>query len=208
MNINMKERLEAFVSENAGGLSEGAASFRFPDVTIDTESIRTIMINEVVPCNPNDDFYGANTPPDYLRTTLPLFEKAGFEASSIDDILAAGIYITNAVKQPKSESAVSREEIEASLPILEYEIGLFPNLKVIMLMGDVAKKAFNMITKAKTKKNAVPSVSTYKLRHTQLFYGDIRIFPSYIMTGGNILIEKSKVEMAAEDIREMLDLID
>ena len=31
--------------------------------------------------------------------------------------------------------------------------------------------------------------------------------PSYIMTGGNILIEKSKVAMASEDITTMLKII-
>jgi uracil-DNA glycosylase len=165
------------------------------------------MINEVVPYNPADDFYGDNTPPDYLTTTFPLFAKAGFQVSSIDDISATGVYITNAVKVPKTDTTISKEMIEKCVPILEYEIGLFPNLKVIMLMGDVAKKAFNMITKAKTKKNAVPSISTYKLRNSELFYEDIRIFPSYIMTGGNILIEKSKVEMAAEDIQKMLAIV-
>ncbi len=77
-----------------------------------------------------------------------------------------GIYITNAVKVPKTDTTVSREMIEKCVPVLEYEISLFPNLKVIMLMGDVAKKAFNMITKTKTKKNAIPPVSTYKLRNS------------------------------------------
>ncbi len=94
-----------------------------------------------------------------------------------------GIYITNAVKTPKSEYAVSKESIEDSLPYLEKELALFPNVKVIMLMGDVAKKAFNMICKKATKKNAVPSISTYKLRNTEIFYNGIRIMSSYIMTG-------------------------
>ena len=74
---------------------------------------------------------------------------------------------------------------------------------MIMLMGDVAKKAFNMITKKESKKNAVPAVSTYKLRSSEIYYNGIRIMPSYIMTGGNILIEKSKVEMASEDLAIM-----
>ena len=68
-----------------------------------------------------------------------------------------GIYITNAVKTPKSEYVVSKDSIEESLPYLEKELELFPNLQVVMLMGDVAKKAFNMISKKATKKNAVPS---------------------------------------------------
>lgn len=93
------------------------------------------------------------------------------------------------------------------MPYLERELALFPNVKVIMLMGDVAKKAFNMISKKATKKNAVPSVSTYKLRNTEILYNGIRILPSYIMTGQNILIEKSKFEMASEDIATMYRLI-
>ncbi len=74
-------------------------------------------------------------------------------------------------------------------------------------MGDVARKAFNMITKKATGKNAIPAVSTYKLRNSELYYKGIRIMPSYIMTGGNILIEKSKVTMATEDIAAMSAMI-
>jgi hypothetical protein len=33
------------------------------------------------------------------------------------------------------------------------------------------------------------------------------VFPSYIMTGGNILIEKSKFAMAADDIKKMMEII-
>lgn len=181
-------------------------NLRLNDVNIEPETIQTIMINEVVPSCPEDDFYGK---PDsaYMSTTIPMFRKAGIEIGSVQDILNNGIYITNAVKTPKTEYAVSKESIEDSLPYLEKELALFPNVKVIMLMGDVAKKAFNMICKKATKKNAVPSISTYKLRNTEIFYNGIRIMPSYIMTGQNILIEKSKFEMASKDIETMYRLI-
>lgn len=181
-------------------------NLRLNDANIEPETIQAIMINEVVPSCPEDDFYGK---PDsaYMSTTIPMFRKAGIEIGSVQDILNNGIYITNAVKTPKSEYAVSKESIEDSLPYLEKELALFPNAKVIMLMGDVAKKAFNMICKKATKKNAVPSISTYKLRNTEIFYNGIRIMPSYIMTGQNILIEKSKFEMASKDIETMYRLI-
>lgn len=181
-------------------------NLRLNDVNIEPETIRAIMINEVVPSCPEEDFYGKQDSA-YMSTTIPLFRKAGIEVNSIQDILDHGIYITNAVKTPKSEYAVSKESIEDSLPYLEKELVLFPNAKVIMLMGDVAKKAFNMICKKATKKNAVPSISTYKLRNTEIFYNGIRIMPSYIMTGQNILIEKSKFEMASKDIETMYRLI-
>lgn len=111
------------------------------------------------------------------------------------------------LKTPKTEYTIDKGSIEKSLPYLEAELSLFPNIKVIMLMGDVAKKAFNMITKKATKKNAVPAVSTYKLRSSEIYNEGIRVMPSYIMTGGNILIEKSKVAMATEDIAAMLKII-
>ena len=181
-------------------------NLRLNDVNIEPETIQAIMINEVVPSCPEEDFYGK---PDsaYMSTTIPMFRKAGIEIGSVQDILNNGIYITNAVKTPKTEYAVSKESIEDSLPYLEKELALFPNVKVIMLMGDVAKKAFNMICKKATKKNAVPSISTYKLRNTEIFYNGIRIMSSYIMTGQNILIEKSKFEMASKDIETMYRLI-
>ena len=179
---------------------------RLNDVNIEPETIRAIMINEIVPIDSDDDFYGK---PDsaYMSTTIPLFRKAGIEVNSIYEILNLGIYITNAVKMPKSEYAVSKESIEESLPHLEKELELFPHLQVVMLMGDVAKKAFNMISKKATGKNAVPSISTYKLRNTEIFYKGWRILPSYIMTGQNLLIEKSKFQMATEDIALMYRLI-
>ena len=176
------------------------------NIDIDPLTIRAIMINEVVPSDPSQDFYGAPGA-DYLKTTIPLFQRAGAEVKSIQEILQMGIYITNAVKTPKTEYAVDKSSIEKSLPYLEAELSLFSNIKVIMLMGDVAKKAFNMITKKATKKNVIPAVSTYKLRNSEIYYKGIRVMPSYIMTGGNILIEKSKVTMAAEDIADMLEMI-
>ena len=196
--MNIKKELETKV-----GMTNG---IYLNDIDIDPLTIKAIMINEVVPTDPLQDFYGLPDA-DYLKTTIPLLQGAGTEVTSIQDILQMGIYITNAVKTPKTEYTIDRSSIENSLPWLEAELALFPNIKVIMLMGDVAKKAFNMITKKAAKKNAVPAVSTYKLRNSEIYYEGIRIMPSYIMTGGNILIEKSKVTMATEDIAAMLEII-
>lgn len=196
--MNIQNELEAKV-----GISN---SIYLNNIEIDPLTIKAIMINEVVPSDALQDFYGVPDA-DYLKTTIPLFQGAGAEVKSIQDILQMGIYITNAVKTPKTKYAIEKNSIQDSLPYLEAELSLFPNVKVIMLMGDVAKKAFNMITKKATKKNIVPTVSTYKLRTTEIYYKGIRVMPSYIMTGGNILIEKSKVAMATEDIATMLEII-
>lgn len=184
-----------------------APGMQLPPLRVDPAAIRTVMINEVVPECPENDFYGSAPAPLYLSTALTLFRQAGFPASSIHDVTDAGIYITNAVKTPKRETTVPQAMIEESLPVLERELSLFPNLRAVMLMGDVAKKAFNMIARGRTGKNAIPPGSTYKLRRTPFHAMGLRIFPSYIMTGRNILIEKSKMTMAAEDIRAMLEFI-
>lgn len=196
--MNIKKELEA-----RAGIANG---IYLNNIDIDPLTIKAIMINEVVPADPLQDFYGAPDA-DYLKTTIPLLQGVGAKVTSIQDILQKGIYITNAVKTPKADYVIDKRSIENSLPYLEAELSLFPNIKVIMLMGDVAKKAFNMITKKSTKKNAIPAVSTYKLRNSEIYYKGIRVMPSYIMTGGNILIEKSKVTMATEDIATMLEII-
>lgn len=184
----------------------GKTDLRFNDVEVMPEKIHAVMINEIVPSDPEDDFYG-NPNGAYMSSAILLFRKAGIEADTMQDILCRGIYITHAVKTPKTGYAVSKESIEESLPYLERELALFPDVKVIMLMGDVAKKAFNMICKKATKKNVIPSTSTYKLRGSKIFYDGIRVFPSYIMTGRNLQIEQSKFEMVSEDIAAMYRLI-
>lgn len=176
------------------------------DIDIDPASIRAIMINEVVPADPAQDFYGSSGE-QYLSTTIPLFQKAGLPVKGIQDILNMGVYITNAVKTPKTAYAIEKASLEESLPWLEAELALFPHVKVIMLMGDVAKKMYNQIARKTTRKNVIPSGATYKLRAAAFYHGDIRVIPSYIMTGGNILIEKSKVAMAAQDIAAMAEII-
>lgn len=177
--INIKN----YLSETAVKNGLEPANLQFPDCELEPAKIKVIMISEVPPQDPDDGFYSNAAAPDYMRS------------------------ITTAVKSPKTEYAVDSAVIKAHLPVLEAELALFPGLEVIMLMGDVAKKAVNMIAKAKTKKNIIPSESTYKIRHNEYYWGDIRVFPSYIMTGGNILIEKSKREMIADDIRRMIEII-
>ena len=197
-DMNIQKELEAKVGKRS--------NIYLNNIEIDPLTIKAIMINEVVPSDALQDFYGVPDA-DYLKTTIPLFQGAGAEVKSIQDILQMGIYITNAVKTPKTGYVIEKNSIEDSLPYLEAELSLFPNVKIIMLMGDVAKKSFNMITKKATRKNVIPAVSTYKLRTTEIYYKGIRVMPSYIMTGGNILIEKSKVAMATEDIATMLEII-
>jgi uracil-DNA glycosylase len=176
-----------------------------PDAELDPNKISVVMINEVPPQNPDDWFYSAAENPDYMKTTLDLFARAGIAVESIGDIISRGIYITTAVKSPKTGYTVDTEIIKAHLPLLQAELDLFPNLKVVMLMGDVAKKAVNMIAKAQTKKNVIPAESTYKIRQNEYYWGKVRVLPSYIMTGKSLLIEKGKCDMIADDIKRMAD---
>lgn len=196
--MNVKQALEARLGP--------AGSLRLNDIALDPAAIRAIMINEVVPADPAQDFYGSSGQ-EYLSTTIPLFQRAGLPVESIQDILDMGVYITNAVKTPKTAYAIEKSSMDESLPWLEAELALFPEVKVIMLMGDVAKKMFNQIARKTTKRNVIPSGATYKLRATPFYFGEIRVMPSYIMTGGNILIEKAKFTMAAQDIAAMAEII-
>ncbi len=177
-----------------------------PEKTVYPASVHVVMINEVVPKDPRQDFYGGPGAP-YAESAVALFQLAGVDVSSVFELLDRGIYLTNAVKYPKTGYAVETSAIEQSLPLLEEELSRFPNLRVVMLMGDVAKKSFNMLAKKQTGKNCIPSGATYKLRAGEFYFGNMRVIPSYIMTGGNLLIEKSKTQMITEDIKKMMKII-
>ena len=196
--MNIKHTLESALGQNSG--------LRLNDIDIDADRIRAIMINEIVPEDETQDFYGKSGE-QYLSTAIALFQNASLPVTTIQDVLDLGIYLTNAVKTPKFTYTVEKSKMEESLAWLEKEISLFPNVKVIMLMGDVAKKMFNQIAKKQMKKNVIPSGATYKIRKTPFYLGDKRIIPSYIITGGNILIEKSKCRMIEEDIAVMYDIL-
>ncbi|MFX0117246.1 MAG: uracil-DNA glycosylase family protein [Candidatus Hodarchaeota archaeon] len=177
-----------------------------PAIEIDPETIHIFMISEAPPADFQDYFY-ADGNPFYLQTTLSAFKDAGISVSSIQDIISKGIYLTTAIKCGKMRYSVSAATIKTCSYILETEISFFPNLRCFLLMGDVAIKAFNYIAKRKSGTKAIPSGSTYKIRKNAYYFEDKRVFPSYLQTGKNYLIEKSKRTMIAEDLENAFSFI-
>jgi len=84
---------------------------------------------------------------------------------------------------------------------------LFPNVKVLMLMGDVAIRAINYIARGAGEERVIPAGSTYKIRGQEYFFRGKRAFPSYLQAGPSFFIEKSKRRMIAEDISTALRLV-
>lgn len=179
-------------------------AYRFPDADIDFDKIKIFMISEAPPGEKNDYFYVPGNP-FYLQTTMQAFNDAGIAISSMKEILDLGVYITTAIKCGKTQYSISTETVKNCSDLLEKEINLFLNIKVFLLMGDVAIKSLNNIAKRQTGKKDIPGGSTYKTRHQEFYFKGKRIFPSYLQTGKNYLIEKSKRRMIAEDIKQAID---
>ncbi len=179
--------------------------YTIPIIDIDPATVTVFMISEAPPSDARDYFYALDAP-FYLQTTIQAFNEAGSPVSSMKDILDLGVYVTTAVKCGKTGYVISLTTIKKCSEILEKEIGLFPNSKALLLMGDVAIKAMNDIARRETGKGVVPRGSTYKIRKDTYIYRGMRVFPSYLQTGKSFLIEKSKRVMIAEDIRAALDL--
>jgi len=181
-------------------------AYRFPDADIDFEKIKIFMISEAPPIEKNDYFYVPGNP-FYLQTTMQSFNEAGLEISTMKEILDLGVYITTAIKCGKTRFSISTETIKNCSDLLEKEINLFLNIKVFLLMGDAAIKSLNYIAKRQIGKKVIPSGSTYKIRHQEFYFEEKRVFPSYLQTGKNYLIEKSKRRMIAEDIKWAIELV-
>lgn len=177
-----------------------------PNINVVPENIRIVMISEALPQEFSDYFYAKGNPL-YEQTTVQAFKDAGAKVASMRDILDLGVYVTTAVKCGKTAYGIKADTIKECSFILEKELALFENVKVLMLMGDVAIKALNYIAKRAGEKRVIPAGSTYKIRGQKYFFQEKRVFPSYLQAGPSFFIEKSKRRMIAEDIAAALKLL-
>jgi len=178
-------------------------AYRVPEIDIDPLNVKAVMVSEAAPQEASDYYYSEGQPL-FEKTTVQAFRDAGVEVERILQLVDRGFYFTTAVKCGKTGYGVETGTVKECSFILERELDLFPNLRVVMLMGDVAIKAFNEVAKRKTGKKAIPAGSTYKIRETPYHFKGIRVFPSYLQAGPSFFIEKSKRKMIAEDITEAL----
>lgn len=177
-----------------------------PGVSVKPETISIVMVSEAAPQNAGDYYY-ATGDPLFERTTVQAFNDAGVNVSSVKDIMSRGVYLTTAVKCAKTGYGIQADTIRECSLLLEKELLLFPNVKVLMLMGDVAVKALNYVAQRAGEKRVIPAGSTYKIRGQKYFFRDMRVFPSYLQAGPSFFIEKSKRRMIAEDIAAALRLV-
>jgi hypothetical protein len=170
-----------------------------PNINIKPESISMVMISEAAPAAARDYYY-AKGEPLFGKTTIEAFNDAGLKVSSVKELVDKGVYFTTAVKCGKTGYGIKAGTINECSVILEQELALFKNVKVLMLMGDVAIKAVNYIAKRAGEGRVIPAGSTYKIRAKEYFFQGRRAFPSYLQAGPSFFIEKSKRRMIAEDI--------
>lgn len=181
-------------------------SYLVPDIDLDPAHILAVLISEAAPANPSDYYYAPSNPL-FAHTTVQAFRDAGVPVTNVSDILHLGIYLTTAVKCGKTGYSIATQTTRTCSTLLKREIELFPNLRVLMLMGDVAIRAINDIAREDRQPRVIPAQSTYKIRGGQYYYQGIRALPSYLQAGPSFFIEKSKRRMIAQDIRTALDLI-
>ncbi len=181
------------------------SAYLVPDVDVDPGAVSIILVSECSPPDPADGYHGPGDPL-FARTTVAAFNDAGVAVSSVADILARGVYLTTAVKCAKTGSAIDPGTIRACSGLLEREMGLFPNARVLLLMGDVAIRAVNEIAKRAGEPRVVPAGATYRIRGGEFRFRGLRVLPSYLQAGPAFFIEKSKRRMIAEDIARAFEI--
>ena len=177
-----------------------------PDIDVKPDDISIVMISEAAPAN-HGDYYYAKGDSLFQKTTIQAFNDGGADVLSIQDILDLNVYLTTAVKCGKTGYGIKAGAIKECSNILEKELALFTDVKVFMLMGDVAIKAINYIAKRTGEERVIPTGSTYKIRRGEYFFRGKRAFPSYLQAGPSFFIEKSKRRMIAEDIASALTFL-
>jgi hypothetical protein len=182
-------------------------AYTVPDVDVDPDRVRIVMISESAPADPADGYYAPGDPL-FARTTVQAFQDAGANVSSLGDILDLGVYLTTAVKCGKVGYTIKAAPIRECSRLLEREIAPFDQVSASMLLGDVAIRAINYIAKRAGQGRVIPAGSTYKIRGASYTFRGARAFPSYLQAGPSYFIEKSKRAMIAEDIAAALALVE
>ncbi len=177
-----------------------------PGIELDSKKIKIVLISEVTPTE-LADYYYSDGKPLFQTTTVQAFQDAGANVSSVRDIVESGVYLTTAVKCGKTTYGVKAGTIKECSMLLEKELALFPDVRAILLMGDVAIKALNYISGRLGEGKAIPTGSTYKIRNGEYYLRKTRVFPSYLQAGPSFFIEKSKRRMIAEDISAALGVL-
>jgi uracil-DNA glycosylase len=180
-------------------------NYLVPGLEIEPAKVSILLVSEAAPLDPQDYYY-AGAEALFARTTLLAFQDAGAQVASMEDILNMGVYLTTAVKCGKTGYGITAQTIQNCSQLLEKELALFPNVKVYLLMGDVAIKSVNLIAKRNHAPRVVPAGSTYKLRSGEFTFRGARALPSYVQAGPAFFVEKSKRKMIATDIAQALSL--
>lgn len=164
------------------------------------DAVRIAMVCEALPADPQDYFF-SSTDSMYVTNVLDAFHDAGIDVHSIGEVQARGVHLTVAVKAPKLSATLPAATIAEHAAFLDTELAMFPHLDVIMAMGDVAIAAVNQVARRRGGARVIPAGSTYRIRDGVYTMHGVRVLPSYLPTGRSFLIERSKREMVAEDIR-------
>jgi uracil-DNA glycosylase len=177
-----------------------------PGIDVKTDLVTIFVISEAAPPVPGDYYYAGKNAL-FAQTTVQAFQDAGTQVNSIRDIARLGVYLTTAVKCGKTGYGIRTDTIKQCSLLLEQELRLFPNVKVLLLMGDIAIQALNAIARRAGEPRVIPAVPTYKLRGQEFAFRGARVFPSYLQAGPSFFIEKSKRKMIAEDIAAALRVV-
>jgi uracil-DNA glycosylase len=166
-----------------------------------------MLISEASPQNLSDYYYMGKESL-FTKTTIQAFNEAGIQSESLKELVQKGVYFTTAIKCGKTGYLVKAATLKNCSLLLEKELSLFPNLEVIMLMGDFAIKTLNYIAKRQLGIRVIPSGSTYKIRGKEYYFGEVRVFPSYLQAGKAYFIEQSKRQMIKEDLQKAIKILE
>ena len=183
-----------------------SAALPYLPTGVEPAAIRMMVVCEAL-TESGDDFLSAPRDSMFVSNLVAAFRSGGADIDSVEDLVHLGVYLTVAVKAPKGTTAISTASINEYAGLLAAELDALANVRVVVLMGDVAIKAMNAAARQRRQGRVIPPGSTYKLRHGEYRYGGVRVLPSYLPTGRSYLIERSKREMIAEDLRLALGLM-
>lgn len=169
---------------------------------LEPAAIRVLLLTDACPPPPEVHYVYADPASLSWQNTQLILAGAGVAVQIFQDVLDRGILLATCLDGVRPEP-VTAVHLDAGARWLEGLVAPLTGLRAVGLMGDVAIGCFNRMHRRLTGRILIPAGSTYKLRAREYWWGSVRVFPSYLHTGRNFLIEKAKQRMVADDMRRI-----
>jgi|GEM_PF-5013987 len=174
---------------------------------VDPAGVRVLILTDACPEDAREHFTASDPDTPAWQNTQQLFAAAGLQVGCYQDLLEHGIAMETCLDGLRPRR-LSPFHLSSGAARIEAMLGRFPNLKALMLMGEVAIRCFHHLTRPRwSSRRQRSSEHEYQIRGVESFLGPVQVFPSYLHTAAGFLQERARCRTVIEQLETVMQQV-